>query len=237
MKQYKKNLLRAPRVFFLIFIYSISFSMLLAGVKFFHPTTVENRAQIQENIADNIIRLHVIANSDTESDQLLKLKVRDRIIGQLQASIADTDAVSDAEKLLISQENNIKKSALDIIANSGFDYPVNVSLEKRYFPIKSYGDLVFPAGDYKALCVEIGNAKGRNWWCVLFPSLCFVDETYAVVPESSKEKLKEVLTDEEYKSLTKPSQDADKKDNKYNKVFVHSGIYDWFCNKYKNSCS
>lgn len=237
MKQYKKNLLRAPRVFFLIFIYSISFSMLLAGVKFFHPTIVENPAKIQENIANNIIRLHVIANSDTESDQLLKLKVRDRIIGQLQASIADTNAVSDAEKLLISQENNIKKSALDIIANSGFDYPVNVSLEKRYFPVKSYGDLVFPAGDYKALCVEIGNAKGRNWWCVLFPSLCFVDETYAVVPESSKEKLKEVLSDEEYKSLTKPSQDADKKNNKYNKVFVHSAIYDWFCNKCKNNCS
>lgn len=230
-----KKLLKAPRVFFLIFIYALSFSMLLAGVKFFHPTETKNQEMVQENIADNIIRLHVIANSDTQTDQSLKLKVRDGIIGQLQKSIANTEAVSDAEKLLILQEDNIKKSAMDIIASSGFDYPVNVSLEKRYFPVKSYGDLVFPAGDYKALCVEIGKAKGRNWWCVLFPSLCFVDETYAVVPDSSKEKLKESLSDEEYESLIKPQQST--KDSDDSNFFIHSAIYDWFHNKYKNSCS
>ncbi len=235
MKHYQKNLLKAPRVFFLIFIYAVSFSMLLAGVKFFHPTETQNQEIVQENIADNIIRLHVIANSDTETDQSLKLKVRDGIIGQLQKSIANTKAMSDAEQLLVLQEDNIKKSAMDIIASSGLDYPVNVSLEKRYFPVKSYGDLVFPAGNYKALCVEIGKAQGRNWWCVLFPSLCFVDETYAVVPDSSKEKLKETLSDEEYESLIKPQPSA--KDNKDNHFFIHSAIYDWFYNKYKNSCS
>lgn len=230
MKQYQKNLLKAPRVCFLIFIYAISFSMLLGGVKFFHPTKTKSPEKIQENIADNIIRLHIIANSDTESDQLLKLKVRDGIISKLQESITDVDAISDAERLLLLQKNNIKKSALDIIALNNCDYTVNVSLEKRYFPVKSYGDLVFPAGIYKALCVEIGKAKGRNWWCVLFPSLCFVDETYAVVPDSSKEKLKEVLSDEEYKSLINP------KDNKNNKISLHSALYDWFRNKYKNNC-
>lgn len=225
-----KYLLKTPRVFFLIFIYAISFSMLLGGVKFFHPIEEKSPDNIQENIADNIIRLHIIANSDTETDQSLKLKVRDGIIGQLQESIVDIDAISDAEKLLSSQKNNIKKSALDIITGNGFDYAVNVSLQKRYFPVKSYGDLVFPAGVYKALCVEIGKAKGRNWWCVLFPSLCFVDETYAVVPKDSKEKLKDVLSDEEYKSLVT-------KDDKDNKFFLHSAIYDWFRSKGKNNCS
>ncbi|MCI8751918.1 MAG: stage II sporulation protein R [Lachnospiraceae bacterium] len=223
MKLYFNNLSKTAKIPFLLFIYAISFSMLLTGIKYFHPDGTESPEEIQENIADNIIRLHVIANSDTDTDQSLKLKVRDGIIEQLQDTIAGTSSAAGAEKLLASQEDNIKNSALDIISGNGYNYPVNVSLEERYFPVKSYGDLIFPAGNYKALCVEIGEAKGRNWWCVLFPSLCFVDETYAVVPDSSKEKLKETLSEEEYESL---SQDS-KKDS----FFIHSAIYDWFCNK------
>lgn len=223
MKLYFNNLSKTAKIPFLLFIYAISFSMLLTGIKYFHPDGTESPEEIQENIADNIIRLHVIANSETDTDQSLKLKVRDGIIEQLQDTIAGTSSAAGAEKLLASQEDNIKNSALDIISGNGYNYPVNVSLEERYFPVKSYGDLIFPAGNYKALCVEIGEAKGRNWWCVLFPSLCFVDETYAVVPDSSKEKLKETLSEEEYESL---SQDS-KKDS----FFIHSAIYDWFCNK------
>ncbi len=223
MKLYFNNLSKTAKIPFLLFIYAISFSMLLTGIKYFHPDGTESPEEIQENIADNIIRLHVIANSDTDTDQSLKLKVRDGIIEQLQDTIAGTSSAAGAEKLLASQEDNIKNSALDIISGNGYNYPVNVSLEERYFPVRSYGDLIFPAGNYKALCVEIGEAKGRNWWCVLFPSLCFVDETYAVVPDSSKEKLKETLSEEEYESL---SQDS-KKDS----FFIHSAIYDWFCNK------
>ena len=223
MKLYFNNLSKTAKIPLLLFIYAISFSMLLTGIKYFHPDGTESPEEIQENIADNIIRLHVIANSDTDTDQSLKLKVRDGIIEQLQDTIAGTSSAAGAEKLLASQEDNIKNSALDIISGNGYNYPVNVSLEERYFPVKSYGDLIFPAGNYKALCVEIGEAKGRNWWCVLFPSLCFVDETYAVVPDSSKEKLKETLSEEEYESL---SQDS-KKDS----FFIHSAIYDWFCNK------
>ena len=223
MKLYFNNLSKTAKIPFLLFIYAISFSMLLTGIKYSHPDGTESPEEIQENIADNIIRLHVIANSDTDTDQSLKLKVRDGIIEQLQDTIAGTSSAAGAEKLLASQEDNIKNSALDIISGNGYNYPVNVSLGERYFPVKSYGDLIFPAGNYKALCVEIGEAKGRNWWCVLFPSLCFVDETYAVVPDSSKEKLKETLSEEEYESL---SQDS-KKDS----FFIHSAIYDWFCNK------
>jgi len=229
MKQYLKKLSSTPRVPFLVFIYALSFSMLLAGMKFFHPGEHESSRQIQENIADNIIRLHVIANSDTANDQELKLKVRDGIIGQLQASVADTETVAGAEKLLLSQKNAIQNSALDIISDSGYSYPVSVSLEERYFPVKSYGDLVFPAGNYKALCIEIGKARGRNWWCVLFPSLCFVDETCAVVPDSSKEKLKENLSPEEYQSLENNTQDGESKERP--RFFIHSAIYDWFTGK------
>lgn len=223
MKLYLNNLPKAAKVPFLIFIYALSFSMLLTGIKYFHPERTESPVQIQENIADNIIRFHVIANSDTENDQCLKLKVRDGIIGSIKESISDASTAAGAEKLLAEQEDNIKNSALDIISVNGYNYPVNVSLEERYFPVKSYGDLVFPAGNYKALCVEIGEAKGRNWWCVLFPSLCFVDETYAVVPDSSKEKLKQTLSEEEYKTLEQEKEEKG--------FFIHSAIYDWLCRK------
>lgn len=226
MKSYFEKWPKASKLPFLIFIYALSFSMLLAGINFFKPKGTGNPAKIQKNIADNIIRFHVIANSDTNNDQALKLKVRDGIIDGLKETIAGTGTVADAQEMLLSQKDNIQNSALDIISCNGYSYPVNVSLEERYFPVKSYGDLVFPAGTYKALCVEIGEAKGRNWWCVLFPSLCFVDETYAVVPESSKEKLRETLSEEEYKSL---EQNKEKKEEK--KFFIHSAIYDWFCKK------
>ena len=149
--------------------------------------------------------------------------MRDGIIGGLKESVAGAQDAAGAGKLLAAQEDNIKNAALDIISVNGYNYPVNVSLEERYFPVKSYGDLVFPAGNYKALCVEIGEAKGRNWWCVLFPSLCFVDETYAVVPDSSKEKLKETLSDEEYKSLEQKKEEKG--------FFTHLAIYDWFCRR------
>ncbi len=226
MKSYLKKWPKAPKLPFLIFIYALSFSMLLAGINFFKPKRIESPAQIQENIADNIIRLHVIANSDTDNDQALKLKVRDGIIDGLKETIAGTTTVTGAEEMLLAKKTNIQDSAMDIISCNGYSYPVNVSLEERYFPVKSYGDLVFPAGSYKALCVEIGEAKGRNWWCVLFPSLCFVDETYAVVPESSKEKLRETLSEEEYKSLEQNKEEKEEK-----KFFIHSAIYDWFREK------
>lgn len=226
MKHYLKKLAKAPKVPFLIFIYAVSFSMLLAGIKYFHPARTKSPGTIQKNIADNIIRLHVIANSDTEDDQALKLKVRDGITGKLRTAITDAHTAADAEKILLSDKEYIKNSAMDIISGSGYNYPVNVTLEERYFPVKAYGELVFPAGNYKALCVEIGKAEGRNWWCVLFPSLCFVDETYAVVPESSKEKLRETLTEEEYESLTKDAENENQK-----KFYIHSAIYDWFCEK------
>ena len=87
---------------------------------------------------------------------------------------------------------------------------MHIYLGTREFPVKTYGDLTFPAGNYQALCVEIGEAKGHNWWCVLFPSLCYLDQTCAVVPDDSKQKFKNSLTEEEYDTLE-----------------AHSALYDW----------
>ena len=186
------------------------------------PQTAETSQQIQENIAKNIIRLHVIANSDSTADQQMKLAVRDEIITSLQDALKKASSTSEAAKIILMHTDQIKADALHVLSHYNSNYTVKVSLQPRYFPIKQYGDLSFPAGTYQALCVEIGNAEGRNWWCVLFPSLCFVDETTATVPDNSKETLKDCLTTEEYQAISEPPAASSPRPE------LHSGIADWF---------
>lgn len=208
------------RFLLFFFLYSMTFALFLTGLKLFlleqkanrylQPAaqtsgkvlhTKESSVQIQENVAKNIIRLHVIANSDSVTDQQLKLAVRDHIISSLQQKLSHADCIAEAQHIIRASQADICNTAKAVLTSRQSYAPVKVSLQTRYFPIKQYGDLTFPAGSYQALCVEIGKAEGRNWWCVLFPSLCFVDETTATVPDASKEKLKEHLSDEEYDTL------------------------------------
>lgn len=203
--------LLSPEIVICIALFISAFSLLLTGIHFFcsNPTPEsnihrmkENPEQIQKNVAKNIIRLHVIANSDTEADQQLKLKIRDEIINSLQDALQNVESITDAKEIILACQTQIEETAYRTLMQQGSSYSVKVSLGSRYFPVKQYGDLFFPAGKYQALCVEIGEAEGRNWWCVLFPSLCFVDETTATVPDTSKDKLKECLTEEEYQYLS-----------------------------------
>ncbi|MBR2405218.1 MAG: stage II sporulation protein R [Clostridia bacterium] len=128
-------------------------------------------------LAKSVIRLHVIANSDSESDQALKLRVRDRIIKETEGVFEAQTTICAAREDIEHNLDTIRRIAEDEISSSGYDYPVKVSLGMSDFPTKEYGELVLPAGSYEALKVEIGRAQGKNWWCVLFPPLCFVDET------------------------------------------------------------
>lgn len=155
----------------------------------------------QRAIAEQIIRLHVIANSDTEEDQELKLKVKETVVTYLRGEMQDAVSVDEARQAIIEHLPEIEEIAVEKMRSEGYEYTAEATLGETYFPVKEYGDLTFPAGDYEALCVRLGKSEGHNWWCVMYPSLCFVDSTYQVVPESSKEQLKESLTDEEYNSL------------------------------------
>lgn len=157
--------------------------------------------KMQREIAKEVIRLHVVANSDSEEDQNLKLEVKEEIVSLLREQLRQDDTVSMAQRTLRDNLGVIEDTASRYIRDKGYDYEVNAELGTCYFPVKEYGDLVFPAGEYKALKVNIGKSEGKNWWCVMYPTLCFVDSTYQVVPEESKEKLKENLTEEEYDTL------------------------------------
>lgn len=166
------------------------------------------KADVQEGIAEEILRFHVIANSDSEEDQALKMKVKEEVVSYVSGLTQNQQQVEEAEYIIGLYLEEIRKKAEAVVEREGYDYPVTVELTDSYFPVKSYGEAVFPEGVYRALKIRIGKAEGKNWWCVLYPNLCFVDSAYGVLEEEQKEQLKYVLTEEEYESIFQvPSKD------------------------------
>lgn len=166
------------------------------------------QALSQQHIASQIIRLHVIANSDETADQTLKKGVKDQVVTYLRSKMNQAASIQAARQVICQEMDTLKEIAEKKIRQEGYDYPVTVSLGTTYFPVKEYGDMAFPAGDYEALRVQIGKSKGRNWWCVMYPSLCLVDGVYQTMPENSKDKLKQVLSTSEYQSLVDGGEDV-----------------------------
>jgi len=158
-------------------------------------------AGIQQGIAAQILRFHVIANSDSTTDQALKLKVRDAVVEYMEMLLKDTGDIGETKSRVQAHMEEIEECAANVIRAEGYTYPARAELTECYFPRKSYGDCTFPAGRYQALRLCIGKAEGKNWWCVLFPNLCFIDSIHAVLPKEQKQQLKNVLTEEEYESL------------------------------------
>ncbi len=138
------------------------------------------------DISDNVLRLHVLANSDSEQDQTLKLKVRDRVLAETNLILENCETRQDAENSIAENMDRLSQVAVNCVWENGYDYPVTVRMENIYFPTRTYEGGSLPAGVYKALRVEIGKAEGKNWWCVLFPQLCFIN---AKVPEPSPSTL------------------------------------------------
>ena len=169
----------------------ISVALAYAFESYFEIIKLENK----------IIRLHILANSDTIQDQELKLKVRNNILNNFNKRFNNISNKSESEELIIKNLDEIKEIAQQTVYDEGYYYNVNVYYGNYDFPIREYDDLTLPSGDYDAVRVEIGEAKGKNWWCVMFPPLCFTsfgkDKEVAVFEDNVEEKLKEVLTEEE----------------------------------------
>lgn len=157
---------------------------------------------VSYDIADSVFRLHVIANSDSAEDQALKYKVRDSLLNYMNSLVTSTTSKDEAMEIVTNNIDNFKNIAEATIKENGYNYSVNITVGKHSFPTKYYGDVSLPAGIYDALRVEIGSASGQNWWCVMFPPLCFVDISSGIVPKESKESLKNNLNDEEYDLIT-----------------------------------
>ncbi len=157
---------------------------------------------LQEDIAGKIIRFHVLANSDSDEDQALKLKVKEAVVNYISDYLNKELTLEESKEILNEQKDNILSIASEIISKEGYDYGVSAEITTCYFPIKKYGDVTLPAGDYEAFRIKIGGAEGKNWWCILYPPLCFVDVTYGVVPDDSKQLLRNILDEEEYDAIT-----------------------------------
>lgn len=162
--------------------------------------------QSMSKINDKVIRLHVIANSNTFEDQQLKYEVRNSIISSFNKEFKLITSKDESQKIIINKINDIKNQAMETIKSEGYDYDVDVFYGNYKFPRKQYENIVLPEGNYDAVRIEIGNAEGNNWWCVMFPPLCFVDfgnadEKEPVFDIDTEKKLKEVLTDKEIESI------------------------------------
>lgn len=153
---------------------------------------------VSQDIADSVFRLHVIANSDSKEDQELKYKVRDEVLEYMNSLASNCSSKEEVIKLANEHKEEFCEIAKNVIKENGYNYDVNIKIGNFDFPTKTYGDISLPAGNYDALRIEIGEAEGQNWWCVMFPPLCFVDVSSGIVPDESKETIKNNLNEEEY---------------------------------------
>lgn len=187
------------RFFCVIILFLLFFCFIFVSAKAYANNVLDD-------LSDNFFRLHILANSDSVEDQNLKLKVRDNIIQYMNTLSYDGLTKIDAINLTCSNLNNFKQIAEKTIIEEGYNYSVNLEIGNFYFPTKEYGNISLPAGYYDALKIEIGKAEGKNWWCSLFPPLCFVDISAGVIDEESEEFLKENLSDDEFEIITDPSE-------------------------------
>lgn len=164
----RRNLLVPVTILFVFVL--LGWAFLLEQIKQNAPVSFEQ---------EGLIRFHVLANSDKPEDQQLKLKVRDAVIAYLAPQLEHLTDPEDARQVVVENEGKLIDIAQHVIVENGANYPVSIEFGIFDFPVKSYGNFVLPAGKYEAVRILIGNAEGKNWWCVLFPPLCFIDITNA----------------------------------------------------------
>lgn len=160
-----------------------------------------------QNISNKTFRLHIIANSDSLEDQNLKFLLRDKVIeyfNSLEVSNYNKDEISS---ILNKHYSELYDLCVKTIKENGFNYSLEISIENSYFPTKKYGDISFPSGYYDCIKIKIGNAIGQNWWCSLFPPLCFSNVTNGIVDDSGKKTLENNLSEEEFLLLSSNSLD------------------------------
>ncbi len=150
----------------------------------------------EEKIYTDLIRLHVIANSDSDSDQALKLKVRDAVL-ESASELGLNGGKENAEMIITSGKRMLISAASKVIADEGYDYPVHIELGEEHYPERNYEDFTLPEGEYTSLRVIIGDGAGHNWWCVLYPPLCT-----AVAGEREETFISAGFTDEQYRAIT-----------------------------------
>lgn len=198
------------RLILLIMIFLINFN--IVSCSNLEGGQVYQKELVYEQIEKEIIRFHVIANSNSEKDQDLKLKVRDAVIDFVYKGLENSTSLEESRIFILDNKDKIESISREEIEKCGYDYKVESMLSRENFPDKVYGDAIFPQGEYEAYRILIGEGQGQNWWCVMFPPLCFVDGTKKAIDlsnitEKLDKKLEEDLTVED-KSLNLEDESA-----------------------------
>lgn len=199
----KRILINNKRVICLSLLVVLIFSFCAVGYSAYYSE------ELTKGLSESILRLHVVANSDSDEDQALKREIRDDILAYMKDNLDKKSDLQESKEFVSAHLSDIEQIALKKINEKGFNYGVKAMVGNFSFPTKVYGDIALPAGNYEALRVVLGNGSGANWWCVLFPPLCFVDATHGQVPDSVKQDLKDVLTTEEYNIITTADREED----------------------------
>ena len=175
----------------------ITFLEALSGYSY--ASGAQNNDDLIDSISNKIIRFHVLANSNSREDQELKIKVKDKIIEYIFPKLEESNSLEESREILTENEEENIEIANKCIKENGYDYSVSIEFKRENFPEKVYGNITLPQGEYEAFRILIGQASGENWWCVMFPPICFVDVTKGQVSyDETEEAMKEVLTDEEF---------------------------------------
>ncbi|MEC1735003.1 stage II sporulation protein R [Bacillus mojavensis] len=193
----------------------------------------EETAQQSENepvvIPDEAIRLRILANSDRDEDQELKRRIRDAVNKEITTWVKDITSIEEARRLIRSKLPEIKEIAKETMEKEGASQSISVDFDSISFPTKLYGSMVYPAGEYEAILITLGNGEGANWWCVLFPPLCFLDFSNgeAVKEQEDKEASKK-QTEKALEDLTAKAEKAEKEDEKEDDTEVKFFVVEWF---------
>ena len=184
--------MRKKTVFIVLLSMLLFVSNILSGCAHntFSAKTLNNDYNLNSNnirvldydeVKNSLIRFHVIANSDSNEDQNLKIKVKNEVIDYLYPYLNNSKSLDESREIIKSKMTEVQCIAEKVIKDNNYNYEAKVQLSRENFPEKSYGNIVLPQGNYEAFRIIIGNGQGRNWWCVMFPPLCFVDESKAEV--------------------------------------------------------
>ena len=184
--KYQRTLLLSVSCFFLAFLCSI-----LWGYK--------KDKNLTERIAPDLLRCHVLANSNSNHDQRLKNAVKSLLLEKLQNCPADSKELFCS--YIEENKNDLENYVDTYLQDQGCSYEASIFVTQAYFPTKAYGNLVLPCGTYDTVQVILGEGRGRNWWCVLYPKLCFIDATHAVLPDESAKELRFLLSDDDYRAI------------------------------------
>lgn len=197
------------------------FAAILIGIittYLFSPGMDEGK-KMQQEISKKIIRFHVRANSDSNEDQALKLKVKDSVVAYLKDAMKEADSKEDSITYIKNHLDEIISVADATIKKEGYNYKTTAYITNEFFPTKIYGNITIPCGNYDAFRIDIGSSSGQNWWCVLYPPLCFVEGSYGVATDESKMLLKNVLDEDEFNYISDTSSKKVSFDFKFLSLF------------------